>query len=152
QIHTYWDLRYRYSFRDSEGRTDLLIKFEPRKGKFYGIGLANIGDPIPDEKHNTFERKNRFIGVLGNTYGPFEWCAGAIRARAGAGGSVKPLYLLPKWRDRLVLNTEIYDFSRDETIKGQHVTKPVWNLGSNFAVSNYIWLGARVEDVLEHAA
>jgi phospholipid/cholesterol/gamma-HCH transport system substrate-binding protein len=152
QINTYWDFRYRYDTRDEEGRSDASIRIEPKPGKFYAFGATNIGDPISDEKHQAYERKNRIVAVMGHDYGPFTGYAGVIRSRAGAGLNFRPLWKMAKLKDRFELNAEMYDFSRDRTVQGKRIKGSNLDLGAHVAVTRWLWVGARVEDVLERSA
>jgi phospholipid/cholesterol/gamma-HCH transport system substrate-binding protein len=68
-VNTYWNYRYRYDTRDSEGKYDLAITMSPRRGKYYSIGIENIGDPVSNESTQAYERRNRFTGVLGADLG-----------------------------------------------------------------------------------
>jgi phospholipid/cholesterol/gamma-HCH transport system substrate-binding protein len=151
-INTYWNIRYRYDFKDDEGRTDLGLTFVPRPGKFYGFGVTNVGEPIEDEKHLAYERKNRIVAVLGKEYGPFTGYAGAIRSRGGAGLSFRPLMFSKKWYRRFELNAEASDFSRDRTVKGHQFDRAFVSAGAHMALTKWLWIGARAEDLLERAA
>lgn len=151
-IHTYWNYRYRYDFRDGEGKSDLSLKFVPRPGKFYAIGVTNLGDPPEDEKHTQFERKNRFTATLGQDFGPLTGYVGVIKSRSGFGVTLRPLTWLPKLYHRFELNAEASDFKRDDVVNGLHRTKPLMSAGAHVAVTNWLWIGARAEDVLERSA
>ncbi|MFN0117665.1 MAG: MlaD family protein [Elusimicrobiota bacterium] len=151
-IHTYWNYRYRYDFKDSEGRSDAGITIVPRQGKFYAFGASNIGKPETNEKHTQFERKNRINAVLGADFGPLTGYAGAIRSAGGFGVNLRPLFFLPKLEKKLELNVEASDFSRDRIVKGEHLNRAFLSAGGHFAVTRWMWLGARVEDILERSA
>jgi len=151
-INVYWNFRYRYDFRDSESKPDLGLTFVPRPGKFYSIGVSNIGDTVSDEKHNAFERKNRINAVIGQDFGPFTGYAGAIRSDGGFGLNFRPLFFLPKWNRRLEINAEAADFKRDRIVKGEKLDKAWVAAGAHLAVTRWLWIGARAEDLLEHTA
>jgi hypothetical protein len=151
-INTYWNFRYRYDFKDNEGRADVGITFVPRPGKFYAFGVTNVGDPIADESTQAFERKNRIMAVMGKDYGPFTGYAGAIRSRGGAGLTFRPLFRFPRWERRLQLTVEASDFSRDRLVQGHHLDHAFVAAGGQLAVTRWLWLGARAEDLLERTA
>jgi phospholipid/cholesterol/gamma-HCH transport system substrate-binding protein len=151
-INVYWDARYRYDFRDEESKVDVGIKFVPRPGKFYAFGASNIGEPVDDEKHQAYERKNRIDATMGKDYGPFTGYIGAIRSRGGAGLNFRPFFMIPSLDRRFELTTDISDLARDRVVKGNHLDRAVWNAGAHLAVTRWLWLGARAEDLLEHTA
>lgn len=152
QINTYWDYRYRYDFKDDESRSDVALRFVPHPGKFYALGASNVGEPVNDEKHTAFERKNRILAVLGQDYGPFTGYAGAIESRGGAGLVFRPLFFKPKLASRVTLDANASDFSRDRTVLGQRLTGALVNVGANVAVTRWFWLGAHWRDVLERSS
>lgn len=151
-INTYWNYRMRYDFRDSEARSDAGITIVPRSGKFYAVGVTNIGESISDEKNRAYERKNRITAVMGADWGAFTGYAGAIRSDGGVGLNFRPLWFSPKWNRRLELTAEAMDFSRDRVVNGDKLDRAFVALGGHFAVQRWLWIGARVEDVLERAA
>ncbi len=151
-IHTYWNARYRYDFEDNEGKTDLGLTFVPRPGKFYAFGVTNVGDRPSNENSTQFEKKNKVVAVLGQDYGPFTGYAGAIRSNGGAGLTFRPLMFLPKWYRRFELNTEISDFSRERVVQGRTLDRALWSAGAHMAVTKWLWLGVRAEDLLERSA
>ncbi len=152
-VHIYWDYRYRYDFRDSEGRHDLALKFVPRPGKFYAIGGTNLGvNDVNDEEHTLYERKNRILAVMGSDYGPFTGYVGAIRSRGGAGLDFRPFFMFPKWERRFSLNAEISDVYRDRIVNGTHLDKAFVGVGAHMAVTNWLWIGARAEDLFERTS
>lgn len=151
-INTYWDYRYRYDTRDEEGKSDLAIRFEPKPGKFYAFGATNIGKPVDDEKHQAFERKNRIMAVMGHDYGPFTGYVGVIRSRAGAGVNFRPLWKSAKLGRRLELNAEAYDFSRDRVVQGRRIEGAIIDAGAHVAITRWMWLGARWEDIKDRSA
>lgn len=151
-IHTYWNLRYRYDFEDEEGKTDVGLTFVPRPGKFYGLGVTNVGEQPANENSTKFEKKNKFTAVLGQDYGPFTGYAGAIRSKGGAGLTFRPLFFWPKWYRRFELNSEVSDFSRDRVVQGRELDRALWSVGAHFAVTRWMWLGVRTEDLLERSA
>ena len=151
-IHTYWNYRYRYDFKDDDGRSDVSITFVPRPGKFYSVGATNIGEPIENEKHLEFERKNRIMAVMGQDYGPFTGFVGAIRSRGGAGLNFRPLFFSRKWNRRVELTSEISDFSRDRVVKGRVLDSAFAAAGAHVAVTRWLWVGARAEDLFERTS
>lgn len=151
-IHTYWDYRYRYDFRDDEGRSDVAVKFVPSPGKFYAVGATNIGEMPNDEKHTAFERKNRITAVMGHDYGPFTGYAGAIRSSGGVGLNFRPFFWLPKLNRRFEITSEVSDFSRDRNVKGHHLDSALLNVGAHMAITRWLWVGARAEDLYERTS
>ncbi len=151
-INTYWDYRNRYDFRDDESRSDVAIKFVPRPGKFYGIGVTNIGEVQSDEKHTVFERRNRITAVLGQDYGPFTGYVGAIESRGGGGLAFRPLFFNKNLAPRLSINADASDFTRDRTVLGKRLQGALVNVGANVAITRWLWLGTRWRDVMERSA
>lgn len=151
-IHTYWNFRYRYDFEDEEGKTDVGLTFVPKPGKFYSFGGTNLGERPNNENTTKFEKKNKVVAVLGRDYGPFTGYAGAIRSKGGVGLNFRPLAWSPKWKRRFELNTEISDFSRDRTVQGVQLDRALWSAGAHMAVTRWLWLGVRTEDLLERSA
>jgi hypothetical protein len=151
-INTYWNYRLRYDYRDEETRSDLAVNFVPRPGKFYSFGATNLGQTVTDEKHLVYERKNRIMAVAGLSNGPLTGYAGVIRSRAGVGLTVKPLWKVRALKDRLALNAEAADFSRDRVVNGTRLDRAWVAAGLNFAITRWLWLGVRTEDILERPA
>lgn len=151
-IHTYWDYRYRYDFKDDEGRSDIAVKFIPRPGKFYAAGATNIGEPVDNEKHVAFERKNRIMAVMGQDYGPFTGYVGAIQSRGGGGLNFRPFFFSPKWDRRFEIGADVSDFSRDRVVKGRHLDSALLNVGAHMAITKWLWIGARAQDLYERTS
>lgn len=151
-INTYWNYRYRYDARDDEGRNDIGITFVPRPGKYYALGVENVGDPVPDEKHVAFERKNRFTATLGTDWGPFTGYAGVIHSDGGVGLNFRPLWKSAKWGRRVELQTQAYDFDRDMIVKNEHLKGSVVSAGLHVALTRWWWVGVRGQDLFQHAA
>jgi phospholipid/cholesterol/gamma-HCH transport system substrate-binding protein len=151
-MNVYWDARYRYDMRDSQSRTDLAIKFVPRPGKFYAFGVTNIGEVPENEKRTQYERKDRILAVLGHDLGPFTGYVGAISSRGGGGINFRPLFMNPKWDRRFELGVEASDFTRDDVINGERFHKALVTASAHVAVTQWLWLGVRAQDVLERTA
>ncbi|MCB4756034.1 MAG: MlaD family protein [Elusimicrobia bacterium] len=149
RITTYWNYRYRYSNRDEEGRSDAGIYFVPREGKFYYVGASHVGVVPEDEKHTKFERKNRFDALLGYTWGPLTGFGGVMRSSGGAGLKLKPLWGIKNWADRFELSAEINQFSRDREVQGHLLDRAFVALGAQFALTRWLWVGVRDEEILE---
>lgn len=152
EIRTFWNYRYRYDARDDEGKSDIGVKIVPREGKFYAVGVSHVGEPITDEKRLEFERKNRITGVMGADWGPFTGYAGAIRSDGGAGLDFRPLWWNKDWGKRVTLTAEASDFERDRTVKGQRLEGPVVSVGGHIAITPWLLVGARGEDIMERGA
>lgn len=151
-INTYWNYRFRYDHRDDESKSDIGITFVPRPGKFYALGVTNVGDPITNEKHLVYERKNRITAVVGQEFGPFTAFAGAIRSDGGVGLNFRPLWKLPNWNRRLEITTEASDFSRDRVVRGNRLDRAYVAAGLHYALTRWLWVGVRQEDILEHSS
>ncbi len=151
-INTYWNYRYRYDYRDEEGRSDIGITFVPRPGKFYSLGVTNVGEPVENEKHLVYERKNRINAVLGADYGPFTGYVGALRSDGGIGINFRPLWRSKKWGRRLEVNAEAMDFSRDRIVNGRKLNSTFVGTGVRVALTRWWWVGVRQEDILERSA
>jgi phospholipid/cholesterol/gamma-HCH transport system substrate-binding protein len=151
-MNVYWNYRYRYDTREGEGRSDLGLKFVPRPGKFYAFGVTNLGNVPENEKHTQFERKNKVTAVMGADLGPFTGYAGAVRSDGGLGLNFRPLFWDPELARRFELTAEATEFKREREVNGQLLDKPWLAFGAHIAATRWLWLGARVEDVLEHSA
>jgi hypothetical protein len=151
-IHTYWDYRLRYDMRDHQARSDIGLKFVPSPGKFYAIGVTNLGEVPENEKNTQYERKNRFLAVMGHDMGPFTGYAGAIMSRGGVGLNFRPFFMSPKWDRRFDIGAEASDFARDDVINGKRFHSTLVSLNAHFAVTQWLWLGMRAQDVLERTA
>ncbi len=151
-INVYWDYRFRYDMRDDQARSDLALKFVPRPGKFYAFGVTNIGEIPENEKTTQYERKDRILAVLGHDLGPFTGYVGAISSRGGGGVNFRPLFMNPKWDRRFEVGVEASDFTRDDTINGERFTKALVTASAHVAVTQWLWLGVRAQDLLERTA
>ncbi len=152
-VNIYWDYRYRYDMTDNEGRHDLALKFVPRPGKFYALGVTNMSvNDQSDEEHTLFERRNRVLAVMGNDLGPFTGYIGAVRSRGGGGLNFRPFFFNPKWDRRVELNAELSDPMRDRLVQGRHLDTPWVGVGAHVALNKWLWIGARAEDIFERVA
>lgn len=151
-VRSYWSYRYRYDFADDESRSDLSIKLVPRKGKFYAVGVTNIGEVPDNEKTTQYERKNRITAVIGGDWGPFTGYAGAIRSDGGIGLDFRPLWFTDKWKNRVELTAEAADFNRDRVVRGNHLDTTWVSVGAKLALNRWLWVGARAEDLFERTA
>lgn len=153
RLNVYWNYRYRYDAEDDEGRNDLSIKFVPRPGKFYAFGATNLNTKnVNDEEHTLYERQNRITAVMGQDWGPFTGFVGAVQSRGGGGINFRPFYKFPKLDKRFEITSEISDPKRDRTVQGRHLDTPLVNLGAHVAVTNWLWVGARAQDVYERTS
>jgi phospholipid/cholesterol/gamma-HCH transport system substrate-binding protein len=151
-MNVYWDYRYRYDHRDEEGRSDLAIKFVPSPHKFYAFGVTNIGDVPSDEKHTRYERKDRITAVLGHDLGPFTGYVGAVQSAGGGGLNFRPFFFNSKWDRRFEIGVEASDFTRDRTVNGDRLDHALVGASAHVAVTKWLWLGVRAEDLLERTA
>jgi phospholipid/cholesterol/gamma-HCH transport system substrate-binding protein len=151
-MNVYWDYRLRYDHRDEEARSDIAIKFVPSPGKFYAFGVTNLGEVPSDEKHTAYERKNRILAVLGHDFGPFTGYVGAIQSRGGGGLNFRPFFMSPKWNRRFEIGAEVSDFTRDNTVNGERLDSALVSANAHFAVTEWLWLGVRAQDLLERTA
>lgn len=143
-IQTYWDYNLRYDTKEEYVHNDLGLKIVPRPGKYYYLGITNIGDNSTGttdiETKNTF---NLLYGIVFDTgaFMPIDLYAGAIRSKGGVGLRIKPL---AKWAplSRLELTGEAFDFSRTTPVSKANV-----NVGARIKVNNWAYIGARSEDI-----
>jgi phospholipid/cholesterol/gamma-HCH transport system substrate-binding protein len=148
RVDVYWDYRQRFDFEDNESRADLGLKFVPRPGKFYYVGGNNLGRRADRrDPGNDIERKNTITAVMGKSWGPLSGYAGVIRSQGGVGARFLPV---PQ-NDRVELEAEAYDFSRDEVVQGIVMKGPIYNAGARFKLWRKpdLWLAAGVEDIAE---
>ncbi len=153
RMNVYWNYRYRYDSVDDEGRNDLSLKLVPRPGKFYAFGATNINTKdVNDEEHTLFERQNRISAVIGSDFGPFTGYVGALYSRGGGGINFRPFFMYPKLNRRIELNAELSDPKRDRMVQGRHLDTPLVNAGAHVAITNWLWVGARAQDIYERAS
>lgn len=152
ETNVYWNFRYRYDTRDDESRADLGLTIVPRPGKYYSLGVTNLGEVPENEKNTKYERRNRFTATMGADLGPFTGYAGAISSRGGAGINFRPFFMFPKWNKRIELNGEARYFSRDDVINGEHLKGTIVSAGLHVALNRWWWIGVRQQDIFEHSA
>ena len=141
-IETDWDYKLRYDTREQYAHSDLGLKVIPGSGKYYYLGVSNVGDTASGAAD--IERKNTLNLLYGRTFDgfmPIDIYGGAIRSQGGIGLRVKPL---AKWSplSRLELTAEAFNFSRDVPVSKADV-----NLGARVKINNWSFIGAQVEDV-----
>lgn len=144
-IETYWDYNLRYDTEEKYAHSDLGLKIVPRAGKYYYVGVANVGDS--NSGPTDIETKNTLNFLVGKTFDnvPVDLYAGAIRSKGGVGMRVKPLWKWEPWR-RLEITGEAYDFSRSVP-----VSKAKVNVGGRIKINNWSFIGAQVEDLYDTA-
>ncbi|MGA2090792.1 MAG: MlaD family protein [Endomicrobiales bacterium] len=138
-IETDWNYEMRYDATEGIARNDVGLYIKPHAGKYYYLGVTNVGDPssmTPDS-----QAKNTLNFLFGQQWTALEGYAGMIRTTAGLGIRVRPLYKWDPWK-RLELTVEGFDFGRETPID-----KPVINVGARFAVTNWAFIGLQQEDV-----
>ena len=128
-----------------------MIKFVPRPGKFYAVGATNLGERPDNEKATQFERKNRIMAVLGQDWGPFTGYAGVIRSRGGGGINFRPFWFNKNLNRRFELKLEASDFDREKVVQNRLLDEPWMAVGASFALTRWLWIGARFEDILERS-
>lgn len=161
KIRSFWEAQARAVPGASTVRGDAGIRLQPRVDKYYYLGINNAGDRKYEFKDTgDFEKKNTITAVLGKQFGPVTLEVGAIRSSAGVGLKYYPFQFVNeksgyRWASNIELNTQAFDFSRDETrgligqerkFKGSHV-----NLGAKYKATRWMYLGAAIEDVGEIA-
>ncbi len=159
KVRAYWELQGRYVPSAGVFRGDGGIRLQPRDNKYYYIGGNNLGDRKYEFKdENDYEKKNGITAVLGKIFGPISVELGAIRSSAGVGLRYYPFKPLrdhenavKKFASGLELNTQAYDFGRDE-IRGRAgrertFDKPQYDVGARLKVNRFMDIGLSVEDL-----
>lgn len=169
KIRSFWEFQARAVPAASALRGDGGIRLQPKEGKYYYLGVNNIGDRKDEFKNaNDYEKKNTITALLGKVFGPFTVEVGAIRSTGGIGLKYYPFkkesiaetlsenYKAQEpsdWKENIELNAQAFDFGRDETRgkAGQERTfnKPHFNVGAKYHVNRFVRVGAAVEDLAE---
>jgi len=141
-IETDWNYVQRYDTREQYAHSDLVLKVIPSPGKYYYLGVSNVGDTA--SQTGDIETKNTLDLLYGRTFDgliPVDIFGGAIRSEGGLGIRVKPL---AHWAplSRLELTAEAFNFARNVP-----VAKPDVILGARIKVNNWSYIGAQVEDI-----
>ena len=148
RISVYWDYRQRYDFAAHRAHGDLGLNIVPRPGKFYFVGVDNLGNPEDRNKPgNDLEYHNTLTAVMGRDFGPFTLYAGVIRAQGGIGGAFRPFWMNPAWDKRVEIQAEAFDFGRNETVQGEHFAKPQYNAGVRVGILRWLYAGIGLEDI-----
>jgi phospholipid/cholesterol/gamma-HCH transport system substrate-binding protein len=151
QFRIYWNYDWRYEHQIGAGHTDIGLRIEPREGRYYYVGGANLSN-ISDESRTTqdYAQPNRVDGLLGWQWqrwgGMLDVGVGVLRSAGGARVTVTPFYNHPIG-SHFSFMAQGYDFTRNRTINGRRFTRPVWDFAVMARLNRVFGIGARVEDV-----
>ncbi len=148
QFRVFWNYDWRYDSLARTSHADIGLKIYPREGRYYYVGgsnLANLND-APRGSKPDYTQPNRVDALLGWELGPFDMAAGVIRSGGGGRLTVTPFKGDPFW-GRFSLTAQAYDFGRNRTINAKVFDKPAYDAGFLTAISRFVGLGARIEDI-----
>lgn len=138
-FRTTWDYRLRYDVERGQYKNDLGLQLSPRQGKYYFIGVNNVGDNSKEKPED--EDINTFTAEIGKDYGPFTLHAGIIRSKGGFGMRYRPFKIVE-------LSADAYDFAREKTDKFSHgYDTPVYDVGGKIKLTPWMHIGGLAEDV-----
>lgn len=137
-IETQWDYKLRYDARDGVAKSDVGLRFLPRPGKFYYVGVSNAGETSAGDSNT--EKYNTVNLLIGKDFGFATLYGGMIRTKAGAGINVRPFW---KWQPlkKLEITAEGYDFGRNAP-----VNTPNGNVGVRYPITRWAYVGTQLED------
>jgi phospholipid/cholesterol/gamma-HCH transport system substrate-binding protein len=143
-IETQWDYKLRYDARDETSKSDIGLRFIPRPGKFYYIGVSNVGQTATGDTNS--EKYNTLDLLVGKDLGYASFYGGMIRTTGGIGMSVKPFW---KWDPlkKLEITAQGYDFSRRVP-----ANTPNSNFGMRYSMFKWAYIGAQIEDPSYHSS
>ncbi|HOX23995.1 MAG TPA: hypothetical protein PLL10_11055, partial [Elusimicrobiales bacterium] len=141
-----WSYENLYEPQVEQSRSNLGLKVSPRKGRYYYLGVSNIGNPADQARRPDYVEKNRLDARLGWENNAYDFYGGLLHGSGGVGLRVKPLYDVPFW-DRFSALTEIYDWTRRRTINGRYFGNPNYNVGGEFRIHRILSVGMRATDI-----
>lgn len=141
-----WSYENLYEPQIENSRSNLGLRISPRKGRYYYLGVSNIGNPNDQPRRPDYVEKNRLDARLGWENNAYDFYAGLLHGGGGIGMRLKPLYDRPFW-DRFSVLGEAYDFTRRRTINGRFFDTPVYMVGGEFRLHRMIALGMRSSDI-----
>ena len=148
QFRVYWNYDWRYENTIRTSRSDIGLKIVPRDGRYYYLGISNVGNPSNSIKARDYVKENTVDGLLGFDWRYVDLGAGVIRSAGGARVTLTPFADNPLLK-RVSVFGQAYDFGRDRTVNGHHFTHAEYDFGTMVRLHRLIGIGARVEDVAE---
>lgn len=137
---TAWDYQLHYNADDEKFRSDFGIKIIPKPGKFYYFAVNNIAEKDGGDYDEGDQKINSFTAGIGKSFGPLTLYGGIIRSSGGVGVGFRPF-----GKEWFELFTEAFRFDRDVDNKDK-----AWiNAGGKFKVTEWLYLKANAEDILE---
>lgn len=146
-FRVYWMYTNRYEPQILSSRSDVDVKIVPRKGRYYKLGLTNIGNTDDNPLRPDYVDKNRIDAQLGWESDTTDFYAGMVKGAGGFGIKYTPMGGRDTFLNRFSLLGEGYDFMRNRTIKGRKFSHPNWNLGAEFRVNRFISFGYMASDI-----
>jgi phospholipid/cholesterol/gamma-HCH transport system substrate-binding protein len=148
QFRVYWNYDWRYQNSIHTSRSDFGLKIVPREGRYYYLGVENVGNVSNAVRAGDYEKLNTVDALLGFDWKYLDLGAGVIRSSGGVRVTVTPFAnnpLLGRWS----VFGQGLDFGRNITVNGYHFTHPEYDFGTMVRLHRLIGVGARVEDVSE---
>lgn len=147
-FRTYWVYEQRYDPKADVGRSDVGLRVMGQPGRYYYLGISNVGNKDDRAKGRDHVKQNTFDARLG-WYGDFyDVYAGLIYGAGGFGISLNPFYKTDILNNFSVFG-EASDFARDRIIRGRDFTKPRYDLGVRYSFNKYLDVGVRWADIAE---
>ncbi|MCL2388895.1 MAG: MlaD family protein [Elusimicrobia bacterium] len=140
-----WEYTGRFDTRDSVFRSDLGLRITPRPGKFYYIGISNIGNPDNARTPEDRRAMNRLDALLGFRGRSAEIYGGMIRTEGGFGVGWAPFGDIRTERVPLKLHADLFNFSDPNR------NHPQLNIRAQAGITRWLYAGVAYEDTLERA-
>lgn len=140
-----WDYLGRYNLDDRVFRNDIGIKISPNDGKFYYVGVSNLGD-AQYAAEDEAKQMNRLEALMGFRLKKFEIYGGIIRGQGGVGlgfSLFEPIYAP---RKRVQVHVNIYDMGRKPENKPSAV--PRLDAILKVGITDWLYTGVAVEDAI----
>lgn len=141
-----WNYENWYEPQAATSRSNLGLKVSPRKGRYYYLGVSNIGNKDDTTSRPSYVEKNTLDARIGWENNAYDFYAGLLHGGGGFGFKLKPFYDTAFW-DRFSFLTEAYDFTRRRTINGRYFDKPNYNVGAEFRIHRIFSVGMRASDI-----
>ena len=143
-----WDYLGRYNLNDRVFRNDIGIKISPNDGKFYYVGVSNLGDAQYADEDEA-KQMNKLEALMGFRLKKFEIYGGIIRGQGGAGlgfSFFDPIYAP---RKRVQVHVNVYDMGRKPENKKSAV--PRLDAILKVGITDWLYTGVSVEDAINKA-
>jgi phospholipid/cholesterol/gamma-HCH transport system substrate-binding protein len=149
-FRVFWLYENRYEPIARRSRSDIGVKISPREGRYYYLGLSNIGNPDDEPRGPDYEKENTIDARLGWETEKAEVYAGFIKSAGGFGIKYRPFAGVPALESFSAL-VEASDFLRNREIKGRKFTHPRYDVGAEIKLHRIFSITGRVADIQETA-